>query len=311
VTWKGQVIGERYGAGLTAHTPLESWSMAKSLTGTLFGILLRQGEYRLDQRAPIPQWQAAGDPRAAIRIVDILQMSSGLRFRAGFDPDYNPAVGYPDHLYVYTGTDNAFEFAATRPAQWPPGTVGRYHNSDPVLINYLIRLAVEKRGDDYHSFPHRALFDRIGIRTMVMETDPFGNFLAQGYVYGSARDWARLGNLYLQDGMWNGERVLPAGYVDFVRSVAPAWAADGRPIYGGFFWINGPESVGQQLRIVPHMPVPTDAYFMAGAGGQYTLIVPSHDLVVVRMGHFKGVAAGEESFRRALALLMQAVPSRN
>ena len=100
-------------------------------------------------------------------------------------------------------------YAATRPLQWPPNTVGRYRNSDPVLINYLIRLAVEKRGEDYFSFPQRALFDKIGIRTMVMDTDPYGNFLTQGYELACGRDWARLGNLYLQDGMWNGERILP------------------------------------------------------------------------------------------------------
>jgi CubicO group peptidase (beta-lactamase class C family) len=237
-------------------------------------------------------------------------MSSGLRIRAPSDPDYDPSGPYPDHLYLYTGSVNSFRYAATRLLQWPPNTVGRYRNTDPVLINNLVRLGIEKRGEEYLSFPQRALFDRIGIRTMVLETDPFGNFLAQGYELASARDWARLGNLYLQDGLWNGERVLPVGYVDFVRSVAPAWAADGRPIYGAFFWINGPESVGLALRGPPHMPVPSDAYFMAGAGGQYTLIVPSHDLVVVRMGHFKGAVAGEESFRRALRLLIQAVPPR-
>jgi CubicO group peptidase (beta-lactamase class C family) len=179
--------------------------------------------------------------------------------------------------------------------------VGRYRNTDPVLVNYLIRLAVEKRGEEYHSFPQRALFDRIGIRTMVIETDPHGNFLAQGYDLMSGRDWARLGNLYLQDGVWNGERILPEGYVTFVSTVAPAWAADNRPIYGGFFWITGDAT----------FPVPKEAYFMSGAGGQTTLIIPSHDLVVVRLGHYKGSEAGSASFRKALALLMEAVPRRS
>src|SRR5207248_5884578 len=105
------------------------------------------------------------------------------------DPDYDPSGPYPDHLYLYTGAVNLFHYAATRPLQWPPGTVGRYHNTDPVLVNYLIRLAVEKRGEEYLSFPRRALFDKIGIRSMVMETDPYGNFLTQGYELASARDW--------------------------------------------------------------------------------------------------------------------------
>lgn len=299
VTWKGRLVGERYGPGITSTTPLEGWSMGKSLTATLLGILVKQGVYDLGQPAPIPEWQGAGDPRARIRIADILHMSSGLRIRAPQDPDYTPGGPYPDHLYLYTGGVDSFHYAATRPPQWPPNTVGRYRNTDPVLINYLVRLGVEKRGEEYLSFPQRALFDKVGVRTMVMETDPFGNFLTQGYELASGRDWARLGNLYLQDGVWNGERILPEGFAKFVGTLAPAWEADRRPVYGAFFWINGEGT----------FPVPKEAYYMSGAGGQTTLIVPSHDLVVVRIGHFKGASPGGEAFRRALALLMQAVPA--
>jgi CubicO group peptidase (beta-lactamase class C family) len=300
VTWKGQLIGERYGAGISHQTPLESWSMGKSLTATIMGILIRQGVYDLWQPAPIPEWQQPGDPRGRIRIADILHMSSGLRIRAPQDPDYDASVGYPDHLYLYTGTIDSFKYAATRPLQWPPNTVGRYRNTDPVLINYLNRLGIEKQGEVYHTFPQRKLFDKLGIRTMVLETDPYGNFLTQGYEFASGRDWARLGNLYLQDGVWNGERILPEGFVKFVSTLAPAWAADGRPIYGGFYWLNGNDE----------FPVPREAYFMAGAGGQYTMIIPSHDLVVVRLGHYKGATDGEKSLKRALALLLEAVPKR-
>jgi CubicO group peptidase (beta-lactamase class C family) len=300
VTWRGHLIAERYGNGITARTPLEGWSMGKSLTATLIGVLIKQGVYDIWQPAPIPEWQSAGDPRAKIRIGDLMHMSSGLRIRAPQDPDYDPAGPYPDHLYLYTGSVNSFHYAATRPLQWPPNTVGRYRNSDPVLINYLIRLAVEKRGEDYFSFPQRALFDKIGIRTMVMDTDPYGNFLTQGYELACGRDWARLGNLYLQDGMWNGERILPEGYAKFVSTLAPAWEADKRPIYGAFFWINGDG----------RFPLPKEAHYMSGAGGQWTLIIPSHDLVVVRLGHYRGATPGERSFSAALALLMQAVPRR-
>ncbi len=298
VTWKGQIVGEHYEEGIDMHTPLESWSMGKSLTATLMGLLIKEGVYDLYQPAPIPQWQEPGDPRAKIRIADIMRMSSGLRFRAPQDPDFDPSVGYPDHIYVYTGGVNSFEFAANLPQQWEPNTVGRYRNCDPVLTNYLVRLGVEGRGQDYLSFPQRALFDKIGIRHMVMETDPYGNYLLQGYEFGTARDWARLGNLYLNDGVWHDERLLPAGFVDFVSHLAPAWEADRRPVYGGFFWINGEGS----------FPIPKEAYYMAGAGGQFTIIIPSHDLVVVRLGHYKGSADGRKALDRSLALLMQAVP---
>src|SRR5262244_3330842 len=239
VTWRGRLIAERYGDGITARTPLESWSMGKSLTATLMGVLIKRGVYDLEQPAPIPEWQGEGDPRAKIRISDLLNMQSGLRIKAPLDPDYDPKGTYPDQVYLYTGRINAFHYAATRPLQWPPATVGRYHTTDPVLINYLIRLAVERRGEEYLSFPQRALFDKIGIRTMVLETDAYGNFLTQGYEFGSGRDWARLGNLYLNDGVWNGARILPKGFVKFVSTIAPAWEADKRPMYGAFFWING------------------------------------------------------------------------
>lgn len=300
ITWKGRLIAERYRPGISSSMPLESWSMGKSLIATLMGILIKQGVYDLWQPAPIPEWQKPGDPRAKIRIADIMRMSSGLRIRATQDPDYDPSGGYPDHFYFYTGGINTFQYAATRPQQWPPNTVGRYRNCDPSLISYLIRLAVEKRGLEYLSFPQRALFDKIGIRTMVLETDPYGNFLTQGYEFGSGRDWARLGNLYLNDGVWNGKRILPEGFVKFVSTIAPAWEADKRPVYGAFFWINGDEGY----------PVPKEAYYMAGAGGQFTMIIPSHDLVVVRLGHYRGSREGTESFKRALAKLMEAVPPR-
>jgi CubicO group peptidase (beta-lactamase class C family) len=298
VTWRGHILAERYAKDITAHTQLESWSMGKSVTAALMGVLIQQGAYDLWQPAPVPEWQAPGDPRAKIRIADLLRMSSGLRIRAPYDPDYDATGPYPDHLYLYTGSVDSFHYAATRPLQWPPNTVGRYRNTDPVLVNYLVRLAVERRGDDYASFPQHALFDKIGVRSMVIETDPFGNLLTQGYDLACARDWARLGNLYLQDGEWNGQRILPRGFVNFVSTLAPAWVADGRPIYGGFFWINGDGAI----------PVPKDTYYMAGAGGQYTMIIPSHDLVVVRLGHFKGDEPGTKDFHKALALLLEAVP---
>jgi CubicO group peptidase (beta-lactamase class C family) len=276
------------------HTPFESWSMGKSLTGTLMGVLIEQGVYELWQPAPIPEWQ--GDDRKRIRIGDIMRMSSGIRIRAPQDPDYTPAMGYPDHLYLYTG-DNAFEWASGRPAQWPPNTIGRYRNTDPVLTNYLIRLAVEARGEVYHEFPQRNLFDKLGIRHMVMETDPHGNFLTQGYEFGSARDWARLGNLYLHDGVWEGERILPEGYVDYAFEIAPAWQADGRPVYGGgFLW----KDLGFAIEY--------DHAAFAGAGGQYTIIIPALELVVVRLGKYTGAGPGRENLEAALKLLLEAFP---
>ena len=154
VTHRGRLIGERYREGIRHDTPLESWSMGKSLTGTLMGVLIHKGVYELWQPAPVPEWQAEGDPRQSIRIGDIMRMSSGLRFRAPGDPDFDPDIGYADHIYVYAGTVNSFAWAASKDQQWKPNTVGRYRNSDPVITNYLVRLGVEEvLGENYHQFP--------------------------------------------------------------------------------------------------------------------------------------------------------------
>jgi CubicO group peptidase (beta-lactamase class C family) len=162
----------------------------------------------------------------------------------------------------------------------------------------MIRLAVEGRGDDYHQFPQQQLFDKIGVRNLVFQTDPYGNILLQGSDLGAARDWARLGNLYLNDGVVNGERLLPEGYTDFVSTLAPAWVADGRPIYGAFFWLDGAQY---------GMPA-SDVYSMRGAGGQMTMIIPSRDMVIVRLGHYKGARAWGEAAAKGLPLLLAAVP---
>jgi CubicO group peptidase (beta-lactamase class C family) len=295
VAWRGRIIAERYADGIDHRTPLPSWSMGKSLTATLVGELVLDGTYDLWKPAPVAEWQGRDDPRRNIRLADLMRMSGGLRFVSASDPDYDPARGYADHDYIYTGAIDAFHWAVTRPPQWPAGTVGRYRNSDPLVLNHLIKQAALARGEDYLSWPQRRLFDRLGIRRMVLETDPYGNFVLTGYDLGSARDWLRLGMLYLQDGVWNGERLLPEAWVDFVRTPAPAWE---RPEYGGLFWLNRTGA----------WPVPADAFYMSGAGGQTTLIIPTHDLVVVRLGHYKGEQHADASLARALALLVEAVP---
>jgi CubicO group peptidase (beta-lactamase class C family) len=295
VIYKGQIVAERYMPGITKDTQLESWSMGKSLTATLFALLVKDGVYRIEDPAPVPEWHAPGDPRAAIRMVDLLHMSGGLRFIATQDPDYKPSMGYADHWYVYTGAVDAFQYSISRPLQFPPNTEGRYRNCDPLTIGWLIKQAVIKRGEEYLAFPQRALFDRIGIRRQVLETDPYGNFLLTGYDYGTARNWGRLGMLYLQDGIWQGQRLLPEGWAKFVSTPAPAWKKQN---YGGFFWVNGDGAWN----------LPKTAYLANGAGGQKTFIIPSHNLVVVRLGHFRGDRAGMKALNLALGELIASVP---
>jgi hypothetical protein len=141
VAWRGRLIGETLRQRDHRAHAARRLVHGQSLAAALMGVLIKEGVYRLDQLAPIPEWQAPGYPRGKIRIADIMHMSSGLRIKAPQDPDYDIADPYPDHLYLYTGGVNSFHYAATRPPQWPPDTVGRYRNTDPVLINYLIGLA--------------------------------------------------------------------------------------------------------------------------------------------------------------------------
>jgi CubicO group peptidase (beta-lactamase class C family) len=167
-----------------------------------------------------------------------------------------------------------------------------------MLLGQLFKQAVERRREDYLTWPQKHLFDKIGIRQQVLETDPYGQFLISGYDYGTARNWARLGLLYLRDGVTpSGERLLPVGWTKLVSAPAPGWADS---TYGGMVWVNARGT----------WPLPRDAFAFRGAGGQETYVVPSLDLVVVRMGHFPGAAAGGRDLRNALTLIVEALGAR-
>ena len=297
VVYKGRIIAERYDQGVDKDTQLESWSMGKSITATLIGLLIKEERLKLWDTAPIPEWRVGDDPRSKITVADLLRMSSGLKFSGMRDPPETFDHDVPDHDYIYCGAVDVFQFSINKPLEHKPNTVGRYRNCDPLSLGYIIRKTVTAMGEEYLSWPQKALFDKIGIRRQVLETDPYGNFIMTGFDYGTARNWARLGLLYLQDGIWMGNRILPEGFVDFVSTPAPAWED---PVYGGLFWINGSG----------RWNLPREAFYMAGAGGQWTIIVPSHDLVIVRMGHRIGAKAGEVALNKAIDKLIEAVPAR-
>jgi CubicO group peptidase (beta-lactamase class C family) len=302
VLYKGRLVAERYAPWASADTLLENWSMGKSLTATLVGRLMNDGHFGLDDPAPVPEWQTDGDPRANIRISDLLRMSSGLQFTLHEvleeTPDGTKVVRdcYPDHYYVYSGAMDVFRYVTSRPPQYEPNTVGRYRNCDPLTLGYIVKRTVEARGESYLTYPQRALFDEIGIRRLVLETDPYGNFVSSGYELGTARDWARLGQLYLQDGVWQGKRLLPEGFVDFVRTPAPAWAneegVESVSRYGGLWWLN----------TTGNWDAPADAYYAAGAGGQTTLVIPSRDVVIARLTDYEPGTLGTSKLRTAQAI---------
>ena len=283
VVYAGKILGERYAPGFTRNTPQLSWSQGKSIASTLVGAAIEAGhlDVGLDDPAPVPEWQGEKDPRREIRLRDILTMSSGLDFVNRGWRDSLSWTHVDEHRRIYFEGIDVFEHAINQPMDRPPGEIFRYRNSDPLVANRIVRQAVEAHGIDWLSYPQRILFDRIGARNYVLETDAWGNFIITGYDYGSAWDWVRYGLLHLWGGVWptpdgGSDRILPEGWVDFVRTPAPGAALRN---YGGLFWLNR----GGQLPRAPE-----DAFWAAGSMGQYTVIIPSRDLVIVRLGPSPG-----------------------
>lgn len=296
----GRIVAERYAPGFHRDMPLINWSMGKSLTAALVGILVGEGTLALDEPAPVAEWQEPGDPRREITVRHLLQMRSGLEYRRFEITD--PAFYTPEnhHLCIYFGAIDVFAQAIARPLEFPPGTYGRYRNCDPLTLGALVRRSVEARGEEYLTFPRRALFDRIGMRRQILEPDPWGNFIMTGFEYGTARDWARFGLLHLRDGDWFGERVLPAGWAAVVSEPSPAAGELAPGEYGGLFWLNR----GGRL---PH--VPSDAYWAAGAWGQVTTIIPSRDAVIVRLGHAADAEVFDQVHDALVAGILAALPA--
>ncbi len=277
VVYKGRIIAERYGPGFTKDTPQHGWSMSKSVTNALAGILVREGKIDIDAPAPVKEWKSPGDPRSAITISHMLRMSSGLDFHTDLSP-----VG--DRQKQLFGAIDVAASSVQPKLLTPPGTFWEYSNANPLTIQKIFH---ETLGDNaYAAFPRQALFNRIGMRNTVIEPDPYGTYIGSSFTWATPRDWARLGILFLNDGVWEGKRVLPAGWVAFTRAPAPA---DPRKHYGAFFWLNADNSAESAAKKAsppepPFPELPKDAFFAMGMWDQKVTIIPSCDLVVVRMG---------------------------
>jgi CubicO group peptidase (beta-lactamase class C family) len=269
----GRVVAERYAPGFSARTPLPGWSMTKSVTGALIGILVRAGKLTPEQKGLLPQWGAAGDQRGEITLDQLLRMTSGLRFAENYgDPDADVAQ------MLFARADCA-AFAIDKPLEFPPGAHWRYSSGTSNILSRVIRLAVGGRPQDYLEFPRRALFDRIGMESAVIETDAAGDFIASSYMYASARDWARFGQLLLQDGVWDGERILPAGWVHYMATLTPQST---RHDFGAHLWLKIPPPFDDRTKALPQLPA--DVFHTVGYEGQFVSVIPSRQLVVVRLG---------------------------
>jgi CubicO group peptidase (beta-lactamase class C family) len=281
VVHKGQIIHERYAPGVDVTTKTRTWSTAKSIAVTLFGMLADQGKMHLDQPLGfewLPQSRSPEtDPRNGITLRNVLNMSSGLYLVDSRGMEYATGSG----LSYWAGASSV-NGARNRGLTREPGTFWDYENYDTILAVYAMKLAL---GDaqTYLEYPRKALLDRIGMRSTLLSVDRFGDFILSSQVYTTARDLARFGVLYQQNGMWNGERLLSEEWIEFVRTPAPSTAEVGN-FYGGQWWLV-PDN---------RTDVPRDAYSTAGNRGQYVIVVPSHDLVIVR----RGLDYGRQGFNR-------------
>lgn len=290
----GRIVAERYAPGIGPDTPLPGWSMSKSVMNALVGVLVREGRLTVDAPVPIPEWSQPRDPRAAITWDQLLRMSSGLRL------EDNQASPRSDVMRMLFGVGDIERFVTSREIAFAPGTHWEYSSGASNVISVAIRRVLGDRST-YLNFP-RALFDPLGMSSAVLETDAAGTFIGSSYMYATARDWARFGMLYLRDGVWNGIQILPPGWIDYTRAPAPA---DKTRRYGALFWLEIPlEYAGND----PRLPAP--AFHAAGHEGQFVTIVPSRDLVIVRLGGTRYPEAWDQAtfVRDVLASVPRAIP---
>ena len=272
---QGKVIAERYDEGITAKTRLPGWSLTKSVFNALLGSMQLKGMIGdMNDPVPINAWQSNGnDPRAAITYDNLLRMRSGLEF----DENYaNPLSDVVQMLFVEPA---AAGFAVAKPLINPPGTEFSYSSGATNILSAAILNQSGTRGI-YQKRPTDLLFRPLGINSAVIETDQDGYFIASTFMHATARDWAKIGQLFLQDGVWDGERILPKGWVDYSISPAPA---DPNGIYGAHWWRDLPGANNDDANNKTPQ-VPKDAFFALGHDGQSISVIPSKELVVVRLG---------------------------
>lgn len=269
----GRLIAERYAPGYGPDTPIWAHSLTKSLTNALIGILVRDGRLRLDQPVPIAAWRRPGDPHGSATVDQLLRMDSGLPF------DETDGVVNPLTRMVFLTRDMA-AYAAGTPLAHPPGTHWAYGNLDYVLLGRIVTDAAGGSAVDAERFARRELFRPLGMTHTLIQADATGSLAGFGGSYGTARDFARFGQLYLDDGVVDGQRILPAGWVAYSHSQTLDTG------YGAGFWLNIKHDTRVPVWNAPWgMPqLPKDMYYARGAFGQYVVIVPSERLVVVRMG---------------------------
>jgi CubicO group peptidase (beta-lactamase class C family) len=272
----GRVVAERYADGIGIDTPLLGFSATKSIISALAGILVRKGALRLHEPVPIVAWQGPGDARRGITLDHLLRHTAGLALGGSLQASLASALE-PVNRMKFMEPDMA-AYAESRPLETVPGAAWNYHDGNTVILAHLIRQASGGSASKMMRFARQELFDSLGMRNVALEFDASGNAEGSSQLLASARDWARFGQLYLNDGIAGGKRILPEGWVKYSATPTPS-AKIGQ---GAGFWTNLGDSFGATYRTERGWP--HDAFFAKGTIGQYVIIVPSERLVIVRLG---------------------------
>jgi CubicO group peptidase (beta-lactamase class C family) len=283
VVYNNELIGENYLEGYDASTRFHGWSMTKSVTGAMAGALVQEGRMDIRAQTGIPEW--AGDARKNITVENILHMSSGLEWVENYFTISEATV-------MLMQSDDMFASVRACKLEHEPGTYWSYSSGDANLLSGLISLAIGDE-NEYHGYAYTRLFHRIGMLNTVVETDASGLFVASSYSYGSTRDWARFGMLFLNEGVFEGDTVLTREWVEYMKTPAPA--SDGQ--YAGTFWLK--ESNEKNALV----DVPDDIFFADGFLGQRVYVIPSRNLVVVRMGYSLSSFSVNDFLRDIIATL--------
>lgn len=294
---RGRLVFERYAEGFDHESRFQSWSMAKSVTNAFVGLVVGDGLLELDAPAPVEAWSNEGDPRREITLRHLLQMRSGLANDDGFGQE-DMTTSFVSRLLFGEGAAAPAAYATHVDLVHPVGDTWAYSTGTSTLLADLAGRAVGDGRRDTLAFLDERLFARLGMDSAQPEFAASGEFFGGAFFHANARDWARFGYLYLRDGVWDGERVLPAGWVDFTRTRSPA-ANNG--VHGAHFWVNrapGPD----QWEQLPGAP-PT-VFSAEGAMFQMIAIVPTMDLVAVRLGESQG--ADHQTLRRKFAGVVMA-----
>lgn len=268
ILYDGKIIAEKYAPGFDRHTVMLGWSMSKSLTGAMIGILIKQGKLSVNAAAPVDEWK--NTDKEKITIKDLLQQSSGLDFLEEYDrpSDVTKMLFSKGDMAAYT---------ASRPLAAAPGTIFNYTSGNTNVLSRIIRKTVGE--NDYTAFPYRELFHKINAYSVMLEPDASGTYIGSSYSYATARDFARFGLLYYNNGIWNGQQVLPPTWV---KETTEPCTANKLKWYGYQFWLNGMDENDTTGHRFPD--VPADLFFCNGYGGQGIFIIPSKKLVAVRLG---------------------------